>query len=503
MRTRFERATAGLTRQDRDVRSGWIVGVWIFWLVCACVLVLNHEAWRDELQAWAIVRSAPDPFEVLGRLRGEGHPPSWYLLLWPLAKISPSIIWLKVISLALGASSAWMILRNFPAPFIARVLLVFGYFPLFELTTISRSYGLVLFLVLLIMTLAERRTTPDWVLVVLIVLLAATHALALPIAAGIALALWGGRLVASPFWNRPTRWPLIVSGIFLVIVAVFVVWSAGDGLPASNVATFRWKMGQVLSAPIRAAMPLSRSLSDPWAPRVVTGNLYLGVLLAIVLLILVRRSVSARTLWAVAFPGFTFLAFVAARPMFPRFVSVLWVAALAAIWFAAVDRRERPPGDRSPIPLFVKVLVALVLLVSAAGGLVAVVAELSTPFSGSGEAADALASEIHGPAVILCAADEPWCSAVAIRLELLAYTRADGEPFTYVVWNELEKDLPADQLRAQAAELARRTGAEVFIVSSTTNAPEGCGENLYGRRPAASVSEDFRVCPASSLVGTQ
>jgi len=500
MQARSDERWANLVQRFSAKGMRWIIGVWIIWVVCAVVLVLNHEAWRDELQAWAIVRSAPNPLQLFGRLRGEGHPPSWHLLLWPLAKISPSIIWLKVVSLALGASSAWMILRNFPAPFIARVLLVFGYFPLFELTAISRSYGLVLFLVLIIMSLAQRRNTPDWALIVLIVLLAATHAFALPLAAGIALALWGGRLVASPFWHRPARWPLILSGIFLAIVAVFVVWSAGDGPPANDSWSFRGKIGQVLTAPIRAAIPLSRSLSDPWAPRVFTGTFYLGVLLAAVLLILVRRSVSARTLWATAYLGFTAVAFASARPMAPRFVSVLWVAGLAAIWFASVDRRERPPGDRPPIPLFVKALIAFVLLVSTAGGLVATIAELRSPFSGSGEAADALASEIRGPAVILCAVEAPWCSSVAIRLELPAYMRADGEPFTFVVWKDLETVLPVDQLQAQAAELARRTGAEVFIVSSTKNAPDGCGENARRQSRASTVSEDFRVCPASSLL---
>jgi len=262
MQARSDERWANLVQRFSAKGMRWIIGVWIIWVVCAVVLVLNHEAWRDELQAWAIVRSAPNPLQLFGRLRGDGHPPSWHLLLWPLAKISPSIIWLKVVSLALGASSAWMILRNFPAPFIARVLLVFGYFPLFELTAISRSYGLVLFLVLIIMSLAQRRNTPDWALIVLIVLLAATHAFALPLAAGIALALWGGRLVASPFWHRPARWPLILSGIFLAIVAVFVVWSAGDGPPANDSWSFRGKIGQVLTAPIRAAIPLSRSLSD-------------------------------------------------------------------------------------------------------------------------------------------------------------------------------------------------------------------------------------------------
>ena len=105
--------------------------------------------------------------------------------------------------------------------------------------------------------------------------------------------------------------------------------------------------------------------------------------------------------------------------------------------------------------------------------------------------------------MILCAVEAPWCSSVAIRLELPAYMRADGEPFTFVVWKDLETVLPVDQLQAQAAELARRTGAEVFIVSSTKNAPDGCEENARRQSAAPSVAEDFRVCPASSLVGTQ
>ena len=489
-----------------DRRMRWIIAVWMAWIALAVLLVLNHEPWRDELQAWAIVRSADTPLQVLARLRDEGHPPLWYLILWPLAKISPSILWLKVASLTIGASSAWLILRNFPASFGARVLLVFGYFPLFELTAISRSYGLVLLLVLLIMGFAERRRAPDWVLVLLLLLLLGAHALAIPIAAVLGISLWGGRIFSSPFWARKSRWALGVCAGLGVTTVGFIAWSAGDGLEGPISQTLRAKAGNVLLMPTRAAVPMPRPVRQFWGTFVVPDALYLGVFVALALLIFLRRSRSARTFWALSFVGVSLLALWAGRFMAPRFVSVLWVAGLAAVWFASSERRSQPLENRVRFPFIAKASMALVLLGSLGGGLWATAVDIREPFSGAQRAAELLADQIHGPAVVLCVVDAPRCSSVAIRLDVPAYMRADGEPFTYVVWSEPNWSvLSSAQVQQQAAKLARRTGAEVFIVSSVGMALEGCGgpeqrqivtPSIIGARGGA---EDFVVCSARDL----
>lgn len=47
-----------------------------------------HATWRDEMQAWLIVRDSADLPALFHNLRYEGHPALWYLLLMPLTRLS-------------------------------------------------------------------------------------------------------------------------------------------------------------------------------------------------------------------------------------------------------------------------------------------------------------------------------------------------------------------------------------------------------------------------------
>src|SRR3569833_3159133 len=105
------------------------------------VLIFTHSPWFDEAHALLIARA---PWtELVPSLKYEGHPALWYL-------------WLGVVDRALGGSP-WSLpwaqapvalgliaLIWFRSPFSAsvRLLILAGYFLVFEYGIISRSYGL-------------------------------------------------------------------------------------------------------------------------------------------------------------------------------------------------------------------------------------------------------------------------------------------------------------------------------------------------------------------------
>ena len=59
---------------------------WINWFLltaffsCQLFLLLHHEAWRDEAQAWMIGRNY-SVTEILKDLQNEGHPALWFLCI--------------------------------------------------------------------------------------------------------------------------------------------------------------------------------------------------------------------------------------------------------------------------------------------------------------------------------------------------------------------------------------------------------------------------------------
>lgn len=87
-----------------------------FPLLALAVLALvgSHDFWRDEYQAWLIARGAATPLDLWSRLRFEGHPPLYYLVIWPLAHCGLPPVSAKIVIFPVFLASAWLVLRQSP-----------------------------------------------------------------------------------------------------------------------------------------------------------------------------------------------------------------------------------------------------------------------------------------------------------------------------------------------------------------------------------------------------
>ena len=68
------------------------------------ITVFNHEIWRDEAQAWCLVRDLDFPM-LYTAARYEGHPMLWYLLIYPLAKFGLPVFSMQIASFVLVFAS--------------------------------------------------------------------------------------------------------------------------------------------------------------------------------------------------------------------------------------------------------------------------------------------------------------------------------------------------------------------------------------------------------------
>lgn len=51
--------------------------IWAIYIITNFLFIANHEAWRDEAQAWVIAKNC-NLFELFNVLSIEGHPCLWY-----------------------------------------------------------------------------------------------------------------------------------------------------------------------------------------------------------------------------------------------------------------------------------------------------------------------------------------------------------------------------------------------------------------------------------------
>lgn len=149
-------------------------GIFTAYSMLTLLGALNHEVWLDEAQAWVILRDTPLA-ELPYRLKVEGHPPLWYVILYPFVKLGFPAEYAPVISWFFMASGALVLLFKveLPLPLKAVMLASSGF--LYFNSVMLRAYCLIPLLLFLILWAYPKRREHAVIYGLLIALLANTH----------------------------------------------------------------------------------------------------------------------------------------------------------------------------------------------------------------------------------------------------------------------------------------------------------------------------------------
>ena len=151
----------------------FVVGVWLFITV---VSLFNHEIWRDEAQAWCMVRDL-DLINIFKLIRIEGHPFLWYLILFPFAKLGFPVISMQIISLLFVFISILFILFKSPFNKFEKIIICFSSGLLYFLPIVARNYALIPVFIFLLAYLYPKRINKAWLYSITLLLLSNTHSL--------------------------------------------------------------------------------------------------------------------------------------------------------------------------------------------------------------------------------------------------------------------------------------------------------------------------------------
>lgn len=178
-----------------------IVGV--YFILLAVVMVF-HEPWFDEAQAWLIARDASLAEILFSIPHYEGHPPLWHLILMPLAKLHVPFEWgIKSVNLLFATLA--MGLFVFKAPFrrLIRYVIPFTYFFFYQYGVISRPYSLMMLgFVLAALAYAGKDQKP-WRFILSLMIICGASAYGIVLAAGITI-VW----IVEAFRQRGPAWSL-------------------------------------------------------------------------------------------------------------------------------------------------------------------------------------------------------------------------------------------------------------------------------------------------------
>lgn len=174
-----------------------IVAFVAYSLITLCGVFIFHEPWRDEFQIWMIATQSDSIADLIFNYKAEEHPKLWYYILYFLSFLSDSILLKQSFTWLLSIVAAGLILWKSPFTQIQKILLVFGYYILFEYTQMSRVYSFELVLVAMAFSFFKTGIF-RWNMAIILCLLAQTTLLGAALSGAFLLY----NLLTIPLWKE-------------------------------------------------------------------------------------------------------------------------------------------------------------------------------------------------------------------------------------------------------------------------------------------------------------
>lgn len=386
---------------------------WLALPLFALLLALGmrtHELWRDETQAWAVARESVSLAKLLGaNLRYEGHPPLWYLLLYPVTRLTHDPVGMQWLHAGLALACVALLLWRAPFARGTRALLALGYFPLYEWGVLSRNYAVGLLALLVALSLWPRWRERLIPLAVALVLMALANAYALLVAGALAGTLlfeaWRERRAGAPWPGTPGQRvaALLLVGAGFALSAAYLLPPPDRWSGQETTADARHLVG-ALAAFWNGCVPLPEVGNyNFWNTNIVTLGSWkwttllravLGVALWAVAAWQVRRRPAALAFLLLG-TGTLFLFTWLRWPGYLRHHGHFFVVLLGAFWLAAPGAGLHARGGSTsgggaaaaPVRVGAGLLLLLALAQAVAGGW-ALAMDIRYPFSDSRATAD-------------------------------------------------------------------------------------------------------------------
>lgn len=476
MGSNFDRAAAfdGTTYDMSRNRTEWLLDrrlLLAVFVAAVVILAFRHEPWFDEWQAWLIARDSSSLGGVLTNSRYEGHPPLWYFLLWVVSRVSRDVLAMQLANAAIAAATAAVILWRAPFPRLVCAALVFGYFPLYEYGTISRSYGLSLLLVVLVCAEASRPHRRTLVLSVLLGLMMLTSAHAFLVALALASAITVDTVIERSHGGLSIRRSIRPRPQFLAggaIMAICATWSLlqiappadgafGVGFNTGNARATYPNFGQIaVAALIGDGVPATTTVR--WA----IASL-IGLVIVVAVGWYVRDRLASLTLWIVGtglLVGFAWLRF----PGSIRHYGSFFMVGLATLWLhhrfvqTTVKRTSRAESRLLSVGLVV-ILVAQIVF-----GATAAMNDFFRPFSNTSDAAQWIDDRDLSDALLIASYPDFVAAGVGGYLDRPMLYLEQDRLGTFVLFRNDRQQVTVSDV-VEAAQTAISDGRTVIVLT--------------------------------------
>ncbi len=415
----------------KNIRFCWPVLVLLLYIGVNTVLILNHENWRDEAQAWQIAKQL-NPAEIFAQLKYEGHPFLWYAVLVPFAKLGLPFAGMGFVSLACMSAAAWLILKKSPFPVPVRVLIVFSSFFVYYYPVVSRSYCLIPPILAWLAVLYPTRREKPVLYGTALALLTQVHVFVVPLS-----------LLLSAFWLAEAFLAWKKEGV--EGKQVFQRNLAGLGISLASGLFLAWELFGSEEANVQVHVHLASSLNSnlhrinvgtQWGMNEMLGfSISDGDWRIFRVLILAGLFAFLFYAWkeALIYTGFVatqFLMFTYVYLASPQKAMILGHGLIFILWIIREQREKRGWKDGCCL----LVLLAL-LFVSTVHHRTKMEQDMTQAYSSSKSMAAYIEKHVPGD-VPVAAAGDLFAEGTAAYLEREVWYPVTEEPVTFLVWDD-------------------------------------------------------------------
>lgn len=355
-----------------------IGGLWGLFILLGLLGVLHHEIWFDEAHTWLLARDSHSWVELFRNARADRQPLLWHCLLYILKHISTKPLAMQLLHWIIASLAAGIFLHKGPFPYWFKVLLIFGYFILFEYTLIARNYGPGMLFLFAFCFLYQKNAPPIWI-GLLLGLLANTHPLGL--VAGAGLCIWWfldlDKRRAKRFFQGQF---LAATGFALAILPTLWAWQSMPGVVQERARPFNLETaGKSFLIIWRAFIPIPNIGNyhfwpTNWIVDDVRSVAVIGAgALFLLPLLFFRKDVKALVffyymLFAVMFLCHFFNAYA------PRYYGYIFMTFIVCLWLANYFGREQKS-------IFQRGVLIFLMICQMIGGIIAYSIDWRRPFS--------------------------------------------------------------------------------------------------------------------------
>lgn len=456
---------------DPEAGTLWLL-VAVFFLLGLLVL-LRHEMWQDEWQAWLLAKTSSSLGELFQNRRYEGHPCLWYMALFLTSRFTTNPLGIQLLHLMVATGAVYVFLKYSPFTRLQKILFIFGYFPFYEYCVISRNYGLgVLGIFSFCAVFGAGPPRRYLLLAIILFLLSQTSVYGLIIAALLGVIL-GWEVLSdrsARTWRAAATLGLVMLGLCLSLLQ----------LPPPEDSGFAvgWKVDvdlpyfvQTLAAVWKSYAPLPAPDYHFWNTNFIPAVGWQGFLSLILLsfgILLFIRQPMPLFLYTAGTAGILAFAYVK-YPGSLRHHGQLFLLLMASLWLSAGYPQKKVSWPRfrawaDSCRAHRDQVVSALLIVHLIAGVAAASLDVLFPFSESREAARFI-TEHHLEDLPILGHRDDAASSVAGYLGRPIYYLASRRWGTFVIWNQEQgRELVPERLMQQAEDLSRQRCQDVLLL---------------------------------------